>query len=151
LEKEFTPTQVALAAASLLSAPVAKEDAVEIPKSAARDNRPTLRSVVADRQQRGGPAERQRAGTRPTGKGMSKVFFGIGRDANVAPRDLVGAIANEAGIPGKDIGAIDLTDRFALVEVPSDVAGYVVEVMQGTRIKGRKVNVRADRPPASTS
>jgi len=78
---------------------------------------------------------------------MSKVFFGIGRDARVTPKDLVGAICNEAGIPGKDLGAIDLTDRFALVEVPSDLAGYVVEAMQGTRIRGRSVHVRPDRPP----
>ena len=88
-----------------------------------------------------------RAGRRPTNRGMAKVFFGIGRDSGVNARDLVGAIANEAGIPGQDIGAVDLTDRFALVEVPSEVAGYVVEVMQGTRIRGRKVNVRPDRPP----
>ena len=80
---------------------------------------------------------------------MAKVFFGIGRDAGITPRDLVGAIANEVGIPGKDLGQIDVTDRFALVEVPADVAEYVVEVMQGSRIRGRKVHVRPDRPPRS--
>ncbi|MCY2934436.1 MAG: DbpA RNA binding domain-containing protein, partial [Planctomycetota bacterium] len=69
------------------------------------------------------------------------------RDSGVAPRDLVGAITNEAGILGKDIGSIDLTDRFALVEVPSGMAEYVVEAMQGVQIRGRNVNVRADRPP----
>ena len=49
--------------------------------------------------------------------------------------------------PGKDIGTIDMTDRFALVEVPSALAEYIVEEMQGVRIRGRSVNVRADRPP----
>jgi ATP-dependent RNA helicase DeaD len=82
---------------------------------------------------------------------MAKVYFGIGRDAGVAPRDIVGAIAGEAGIPGKDIGAIDLTDRFALVEVPENLAEYVIEAMQGVRIRGRKVNVRSDRPPLDNS
>ena len=78
---------------------------------------------------------------------MTRVYFGIGRDSGVAPRDLVDAITNEAGILGKDIGSIDLTDRFALVEVPSGMADYVVEAMQGVQIRGRNVNVRADRPP----
>jgi len=91
--------------------------------------------------------ERQTAGRRPTKTGMAKVYFGIGRDSGVAARDLVGAITGEAGIPTRNIGAIDLTDRFALVEVPSELADYVIEAMQGTRIRGRKVNVRADRPP----
>ena len=90
---------------------------------------------------------RRRTGARPTRAGMSKVFFGIGRDARVTPKDLVGAICNEAGIPSRDLGAIDLTDRFALVEVPADLAGYVVEAMQGMRIRGRTVHVRPDRPP----
>jgi ATP-dependent RNA helicase DeaD len=78
---------------------------------------------------------------------MAKVFFGIGRDAGVAPRDFMMAIEHEAGVPQKDIGMIDLTDRFALVEVPGELADYVVETMQGLRIRGRRVNVRADRPP----
>ena len=47
----------------------------------------------------------------------------------------------------KELGLIDLTDRFALVEVPEEAADYVVEVMQNTRIRGRKVMVRMDRPP----
>lgn len=78
---------------------------------------------------------------------MAKLYFGIGRDAGVAPRDLVGAIANEAGISGRDIGTIDMTDRFALVEVPVNLADFVLEAMQGVRIRGRTVKVRADRPP----
>jgi ATP-dependent RNA helicase DeaD len=145
LSREFTPTDIALAALMLLREPSRPEDQMEIvsgsgPRDVAQFRaRPGLGKVD----------ERTQAGRRPTRQGMAKVFFGIGRDAGVAARDLVGAIANEAGIPGKDIGAIDLTDRFALVEVPSGVADYVVEAMQGTRIRGRKVNVRPDRPPMS--
>ena len=146
LAKEFTPTDVALAALSLLRQPSRPDEETDIPSG----NSP--RDFKQDRFRPGINAvdERMRAGRRPTNHGMVKVFFGIGRDSGVAVRDLIGAIANEAGIPGKDIGAVDLTDRFALVEVPSDVAGYVVEVMQGVRIRGRKVNVRADRPPLPT-
>ena len=143
LAKEFSPTDVAIAALSLLRQPSQPDDEVDIvsangPRDFKHDSsRPPSRAAVD---------ERMRVGRRPTNRGMAKVYFGIGRDSGVVPRDLVGAIANEAGIPGKDLGAIDLTDRFALVEVPSDLAEYVVEAMQGARIRGRKVNVRADRP-----
>ena len=138
LEQEFPLADIARVAVALLEGPARPEDEQDIP-AVTRDVKPA--------QPRGGPDERRRAGGRPTTRGMAKVFFGIGRDARVTPRDLVGAISNEAGIPVKDLGAIDLTDRFALVEVPHDVADYVVEAMQGARIRGRKVNVRPDRAP----
>ena len=146
LAAEFSPTDIAIAALSLLRQPSRPEDEVDIVSA------PPLRQREAARSERMRPGpnaidQRRQAGRRPTNRGMAKVFFGIGRDAGVAPRDLVGAIANEAGIPGCDIGSVDLTDRFALVEVPCDVADYVIETMQGTRIRGRRVNVRPDRPP----
>jgi ATP-dependent RNA helicase DeaD len=76
---------------------------------------------------------------------MARIFVGAGRDAGIAPRDLVGAIANEAGLAGRDIGAIEIAERFALVEVPEEVADYVIDSLQGARLKGRRVNVRRDR------
>ena len=38
------------------------------------------------------------------------LFFGAGRDAGVRPADLVGAIANEAGVPARTLGAIEIAD-----------------------------------------
>jgi ATP-dependent RNA helicase DeaD len=149
LSKAFTPEDVALAAMTILHQPARPEDEAEIPNASGGGGG---RDFKRDGGRPGfsGVDERKRAGRRPTNRGMAKVFFGIGRDAGITPRDLVGAIANEAGVPGQDIGAVDLTDRFALVEVPIEAADYVVEVMQGTRIRGRKVNVRPDRPPLQT-
>lgn len=77
--------------------------------------------------------------------GMTRIFFGAGRIGGITPRDLVGAIANEAGVPGTDIGLIDIAERFSLVEVPEDVADYVVDSLSSSRIKGRKVTVRLER------
>jgi ATP-dependent RNA helicase DeaD len=56
----------------------------------------------------------------------------------------VGAIANEAGVPGEAIGAIRITDRFSLVEVPADQAEHVIRALRGTTLRGRKVVVRRD-------
>ncbi len=155
LEEEFDIRDIAMAAIKMLNQPAraGEEEEKEIPSANVeprRGNSAPARDFGRDNgrpQQRAGEGDRKRAGGRPTAKGMAKVFFGIGFDANIGARDLVGAITNEAGIPGKDLGMIDVTDRFSLVEVPTDMAAYVVEAMQGTRIRGRKVNVRADRGP----
>jgi ATP-dependent RNA helicase DeaD len=146
LTTDFSAADVALAALSLVQKPGRPEDEQEIPNMGpsagpAREPRPVRTNRPQD--------ERLRAGRRPTTRGMAKIYFGIGRDSGVVPRDLVMAITHEAGIPGKDIGTIDVTDRFALVEVPTHVSEYVIEAMQGVRIRGRSVNVRADRPPQS--
>ena len=73
------------------------------------------------------------------------MFVAAGRAAGIRPADLVGAIAGESRLKGKDIGAIEITDRFSLVEVPQDAVAEVVEALRGVRIKGRKVQVRRDR------
>ena len=91
----------------------------------------------------------QRAAPRGHGPaaGMGRIFVGAGREAGISPRDLVGAIANEAGVTGRDLGAIEVADRFSLVEVPEEVVDYVIESLRGARIRGRKVIVRRDRFP----
>ena len=57
----------------------------------------------------------------------------------------MGAITGEAGITGREIGAIDIADRFSIVEVADDVAGEVVDALRGSTIKGARVTVRRDR------
>jgi ATP-dependent RNA helicase DeaD len=66
---------------------------------------------------------------------------GAGRDTGIRPGDLVGAIANEAKINSNVIGAIQIEERFSLVDVPEPMVKGIVEVLGRTRIKGRKVPV----------
>jgi ATP-dependent RNA helicase DeaD len=40
------------------------------------------------------------------------------------------------------IGAIEIEDRFSIVDVPAEMAKGIVEVLSRSRIKGRKVPVR---------
>lgn len=77
---------------------------------------------------------------------MTRLFIGAGREAGLRPSDIVGAIANEAGIASRRIGAIDISDRFCLVEVDAPVAQAVIAALKGTTIKGRTVTVRKDQP-----
>jgi ATP-dependent RNA helicase DeaD len=76
---------------------------------------------------------------------MTRLFFGAGRTAGIRPQDLVGAIANEAGLSGREIGAIEIADRFSLVEVPEDSADQVVSILRTRTIKGKKTTVRRER------
>ena len=76
---------------------------------------------------------------------MVRVYVGAGRDVGIRPGDLVGAIANEARLNSKVIGAIAIEDRFSIVDVPESMARGIVEVLSRSRIKGRKVTVRLFR------
>jgi ATP-dependent RNA helicase DeaD len=76
---------------------------------------------------------------------MTRLFVGAGRSARIRPQDLVGAITGETRLGGRDIGAIEIADRFSLVEVPDYAAKDVIAALRGTTIKGRKVTVRRER------
>ncbi len=73
------------------------------------------------------------------------IFIGAGRLLGIRPADLLGAIANEANIPARAVGAIEIADRFSLVEVPADVAEDVIAALKHTTIRGQKVTVRRER------
>ena len=92
----------------------------------------------------GRPIERVGPGG-PTGGGVTRLFVGAGRAAGIRPADLVGAIANEAGLRGGDIGAIQVADGFSLVEVPAEAADHVIAALRAATIKGLKVIVRRER------
>jgi ATP-dependent RNA helicase DeaD len=57
----------------------------------------------------------------------------------------VGAITGEAGVSGEDIGSIQISDKFSLVEVADEVADEVLHALRGAKIKGKKVTVRPDK------
>jgi ATP-dependent RNA helicase DeaD len=78
--------------------------------------------------------------------GMVRLFIAAGSRAGVRPGDIVGAIANEADVPGKAIGSIDIYDRFTFVEVPARYRDQVLERMARATIRGRPVEVRVATP-----
>jgi len=77
--------------------------------------------------------------------GMTRLFVGAGRKAGIRPQDLVGAIANETSLSGRDIGAIEITDSFSLVEVPAAKADEVIAAIKASTIKGKKQTIRRDQ------
>jgi ATP-dependent RNA helicase DeaD len=73
------------------------------------------------------------------------LFVGAGRSFGVQPKDLVGVIARKSYLSGRDIGSIEIADRFSLVEVPETAADDVVAALRQVSIKGRKTTVRRER------
>jgi ATP-dependent RNA helicase DeaD len=96
-------------------------------------------------EQAGGAAEAEEIAAEPE-PGMTRIFIGLGRQQGLRPGDLVGAIANEAGVQGRAIGTIDILDHTAFVEVPKAEAQNVVQALRRTKLRGRKVKVQIARP-----
>jgi ATP-dependent RNA helicase DeaD len=146
LADEFDVMQVAMAAVKLAHGDADEAEEEDIPQAEALPPR-------GERPPRSGPgrapapgrAPRDRA-PRPPGDGRYvRLFIGAGREAGVRPRDLLGAITGESGIDGRDVGAIEIADRFSLVEVVSPAAEGVIAALRRSKILGLKVPVRRDR------
>jgi len=93
------------------------------------------------------PREGQGRSFSPPGRGgrtagTAKLYIGAGREAGIRAGDLVGAIANEAGLNSNVIGVVEVMDHFSLVEVPEVLAREIIDTLSRTRIKGQKVAVR---------
>ena len=106
-----------------------------------------LRSPDDRRSRRKATGRDQRRGRSATA-GTTRLFVGTGRASGVRPQDLVGAITGESYLSGQDIGAIEIADRFSLVEVPESAADDVVAALRQSSIKGRRATVRRERCPA---
>nr|WP_229580669.1 DEAD/DEAH box helicase [Persicitalea jodogahamensis] len=84
---------------------------------------------------------REKAAPGPVEEGMSRLYFNVGHQDRIAPRDFVGAIAGESGIAGRDIGAIEIYDNYTYVDVPERDSRVVIRAMDGNTIKGNRVQV----------
>ncbi|MDX3661014.1 DEAD/DEAH box helicase [Streptomyces sp. ID05-26A] len=138
LADEFDVMEIALAAVKLAhEASGAAADEEEIPEVRPREDRPRRDGAPAGpRRERRGPSE-----------GMTRLFLGAGRSSGIRPQDIVGALTGETDLKGRDIGAIEIADRFSLVEVPGDSANNVIEQLRDATIKGKRVTIRRERQP----
>lgn len=90
-----------------------------------------------------GPARGTRGKARLAG--ATRLFVGAGRAAGIRPQDLVGAIVGEAGIHPRQVGTIQISERFSLVEIQSEVAQQVLHALRSAKLKGKKVTVKLDQ------
>jgi len=98
--------------------------------------------------------ERDRGGDRSQDFDDSGTLYRIevGRLDGVGPKDIVGAIANEAGIPGRSIGHIKLYDEFSTVSLPADMSKQSLKRLERTFIMGKPIHISVwdgEVPPRS--
>jgi ATP-dependent RNA helicase DeaD len=125
-----------------------------------RDRDRGARSERGDRGERGERRGRERGRDRDKGPrgekrgvrekgvrepGMARLFLNLGKKDRIRPNDIVGAIAGETGVPGRNIGGIDIFDNFSFVDVPSKDADHVISVMRNNTIKGKSVNMEISK------
>lgn len=91
--------------------------------------------------------------------GMQRYRVEVGRAHGVQPGNLVGAIANESGLTGSEIGRIDIYDQYSIVSLPEGMPGSVFDSLKGAWVSGRQLrlslaeggNERAVRPKSVDS
>lgn len=133
------PTAVALAAIRLVhEARGARLDEEEIPEPRQNRDRKRDRGQRDDRGGRRPDRSRSRDGDGDTGF----LYISLGRRAGVRPADLVGAIANETKLSGRQIGPIRIADSHSVVGVPAADVDRVISSMRRATVRGKDITVR---------
>ena len=139
---------------ALLAPLLDTHDALEIAAAAlrlyegARRDATLLRAKAAAVPAPRGPGGGARAGlTVANGgaaSGKQKVFLAVGKRDGARVGDIVGAVANEAGINGDQIGTVELFESHAIVELAPEDATRAVDALANVSLRGRKLNARID-------
>ena len=150
-EHNVTPIEIAAALAKLSMGE--KPLLLESEKKAPRERR-------SDSGKREAPFKREekpKGKARPEKKlaeGMERFRIEVGHDHEVQPGNIVGAIANEAGLDAENIGHIDIRDKFSFIELPEGMPKAVFNDLQKVWIGGQKLKisrlaVKEDEKPSS--
>jgi ATP-dependent RNA helicase DeaD len=158
-KNDVSPEEIASALAFLLQ----KERPLQVkftdvkPERSTRDERSGRdeRSARAPRENssfEGGRSERPRE-DRPrrehNDENMVRYRIEVGRNHEARPGDIVGAIANEAGISSANIGHIKLHDEFSTVDLPKGLSGDVLSHLKKVRVRNRPLDISVDNSGAS--
>jgi len=92
------------------------------------------------------PAPREKAPARDDEEAKVRLSMALGKRDGIRPADVVGSIANEAGISGSEIGPIEIRDEITYVSIPGRYRDDVLAKLGGTRFRGRPVNLRVAAP-----
>ena len=138
LATDLDPVDMAAAALALLAkATQPADDEPDVaPPQPQRDSYQQRRMGQRHQQEGRGP--------RPRGR-MARVWIGAGRQAGIGRRELMEVFENEVGLTAREIGTIDVLDRFCVVDVPGELSDFVIGTLNGMRFNGKPVPVRLDR------
>ncbi|ABY36283.1 MAG TPA: DEAD/DEAH box helicase [Chloroflexus aurantiacus] len=128
---------VAAAALKLLL----NEDQTDQVDTITRLDPPPAERPQRERSERSARSPRTKADTRSerVERTMVRLQINLGRNDQIRPADIVGAIANESGLPGRSIGEIEIRARTSVVEVPRRAAQQVLQALNRTTLRGQRV------------
>ncbi len=117
-------------------------DETDIP-AVAETSRPARQARGAKRS-KGSGEKRDRRGGGPfrSDDETAFIYIGVGRRGKVRPGDLVGAIANETGLSGRDIGPIRISEHYSVVGVPPASAHEVIAAVNASGVRGKRAKAR---------
>ena len=154
LERNIPAVALAAALASLLQGPT---PLLLTPKPGApREDSPPKSWTPDEPEKQGHPARRPKPGRSGKGEPRLETFrIEVGHAQGVQPGNIVGAIANEAGLEGRHIGHIDIREDHSFVDLPVGMPQETLEDLQAVRICGAALRMsrveskppRSKRPP----
>jgi ATP-dependent RNA helicase DeaD len=89
------------------------------------------------------PERRPQRGPKGSRKGprLETYRIEVGHAHGVQPGNIVGAIANEAGLDGRNIGHIDIRDDHSFVDLPEGMPEEIFESLQAVRVRGTELRI----------
>src|SRR5690606_8334602 len=86
-------------------------------------------------------SRKRRADSTPLPEGMERFRIAVGHAHGVKPGNIMGAIANEAGLEGQYIGRIQIFDGHSLVDLPEGMPKEIFRDLQKTRVAGQALRI----------
>ncbi len=119
------------------------------PARSERGDRRDAKGGRDNREGRGRDRKSPNKGQRKPEAGMQRFRIDVGHAHGAKPGNIVGAIANEADIKSKHIGAIEIYDKFSTVDLPAGMPTETRSILQNTRVAGQKLGLREwqETPP----
>jgi ATP-dependent RNA helicase DeaD len=77
----------------------------------------------------------------PPTEDMERFRIAVGHDHGVMPGNIVGAIANEADIEGRNIGRIKINDDHTLIDLPKGMPKETFHALKKVWVSGQKLDI----------
>jgi len=74
--------------------------------------------------------------------GMETYRIEVGHQHGVKPANIVGAIANEAGLESRYIGRIDIHDDYSVLDLPADMPRELLQHLKKVWVSGQQLQMR---------
>ncbi|MGI4844802.1 MAG: DEAD/DEAH box helicase [Janthinobacterium lividum] len=117
-----------------------RADFVPREQGAWEDRPEQARPVRAPRE----PAFKKERVVREAEPGMATFRIEVGHQHGVKPGNIVGAIANEADMPAKYMGRIEIYDDYSTIDLPDDMTQELIDHLKTVWVAGQQLNMTRD-------